>query len=198
MDDLTELREYCEFGGHRVYLLLAVARTKERGDAGSDAAPTMHRVVEEPGEFDRLASELAHAVRAYDPRYRLYLTVNARDSLAAFFALRERTDEWLRAALGGDEGVRRKFGRVDREFLSALQSDGSRDDGRFLFDLDDVDPDEATAFREDVADETTVLLDRETPNGYHLVTDPFDYTRFESAVPRELKTDGLVFASYLD
>lgn len=197
MDDIERFREYCEFGADRVFLLLAIARSKENDEGTDPATPTMRRVVEEPADLEPTAAELAHAAERYDRRYRLYLTVNARDALSAFFALRERMDEWIRARLGGDEGVRDKFKRVDREFHSVLQSDGSRADKRLLFDLDDVEPDEAVEFAEDLAAETSILLERETPNGFHYVVEPFDYTGFESDVPYELKTDGLVFVSYV-
>lgn len=196
VDDLTAFSEYCEFGDDRVYLLLAIARTKENENEADLEAPTMRRVVEDPADLERLAAELDHAAGRYERQYRLYLTVNARDALAAFFALRERMDEWIRARLGGDEGVRRKFKRVDREFLSVLQSDGSRADKRLLFDLDDVGPEGAAEFRAEL-DGPTILLHRETPNGYHVVTEPFDYTEFESDTSYELKTDGLVFVSYI-
>lgn len=193
--DLDPFREYCEFGEDRVYLLLAIARDKNDERADDEDTPTMRRVVEDAEDLERSADRLAHAASRYDSRYRLYLTVNARDTVAAFFALRERMDGWLRARLAGDEGVRRKFGRVDREFLSVLQSDGSRADRYFLFDVDDADPDERDRLRGALEAETTVSLDRETPNGYHLVTAPFDYTAFDAPVAYELKTDGLVFVS---
>jgi len=44
---------------------------------------------------------------------------------------------------------------------------------------------------------TTVSLRRETPNGYHLVTEPFDYTELATDVTYELKTDGMLFLSYV-
>lgn len=37
----------------------------------------------------------------------------------------------------------------------------------------------------------------ETPNGYHIVTEPFNYNDLETDVEYELKTDGMLFVEYL-
>ncbi|MFC7138296.1 hypothetical protein ACFQMA_00415 [Halosimplex aquaticum] len=197
MVDLAPFEEYCEFGGDRVYLLLAIARAKENEDRPSGDSPTFRRVVEAEGDLAATADELAHAASRFDAHHRLYLTVNARDALGATFELKRSLDDWIEGRIHGDEGVRGKFKRVDREFLSTLQSDGSRDETNFLFDLDDATAADRDRLRSRLAEHTTVSLERETPNGYHLVTEPFDYNRLETDVAYELKTDGLVFVSYL-
>ncbi|WP_415381754.1 hypothetical protein [Halosimplex sp. TS25] len=197
MVDLAPFVEYCEFGGDRVYLLLAIARSKENENPGGADAPAIRKVVESEADLERKTAELAHATTRFEERFRLYLTVNARDALDATFALRRSMDDWIEARLHGDEGVRAKFKRVDSEFKSALQSDGCRDETNFLFDLDDATAADRDQLRSQLDGHTTVSLVRETPNGYHLVTEPFDYNRLETDVAYELKTDGLVFVSYL-
>ncbi|WP_135363390.1 hypothetical protein [Halosimplex halophilum] len=198
MVDVTPFEEYCEFGGDRVYLLLAIARAKENEGTAGDAAPTLRRVVEEAADLARTAAELEHAADRFDERFRLYLTANARDALKATFELRRSMDDWLEGRIHGDEGVRPKFRRVDREFLSTLQSDACRDGTNFVFDLDDATAADRDALVDDLRGHTGVALARETPNGFHVVTDPFDYTDFTTGVDYELKTDGLIFVSYLD
>lgn len=194
--DVEAIREFCEFGEDRVYLLLAIARSKENSDLGG-SQPTIREIVREPDEIGRTVDRLDHAVRRFDRRYRLYLTANARDALAATFRLRERTDDWIEARLHGDEDVKPKFKRVGGEYESVLQSDACRDETNFVFDLDDADESDAATLRADLAGYTEVSMVRETPNGYHVVTDPFDYNELETDVEYELKTDGLVFVSYL-
>lgn len=44
---------------------------------------------------------------------------------------------------------------------------------------------------------TEVVTWQETPNGYHIVTEPFNYNELETDVEYELKTDGLLFVEYL-
>lgn len=196
MVDVSDFREYCRFGEDRVYLLLAIARSKENDGSEADA-PAIRKVVRDPDSLERKAAELDHAVRRSDATYRLYLTANARNTLDAFFQFRRDTEDWIEMRLRGDEDVRRKFDRVGSEWKSVLQSDRCRDETRFVFDCDDATAAQAEALADRLADRTTVLLERETPNGYHLVTEPFDYTDIETDVEFELKTDGLVFVSYL-
>lgn len=192
----STLREYCEFGPERVYLLLALARSKENDVL--DGPSAIRTVVHDADEFEPTVAELDHAVSRFDATYRLYLTANARNTQQALFALRRSMDDWLEARLNGSTDVLRKFGRVDSEFKSTLQSDGCRDETNFVFDLDDATGADADALAATLRDRTTVHLRRETPNGFHLVTAPFDYTRLSTDVEYELKTDGLVFVSYLD
>lgn len=196
MVDVADLREYCRFGEDRVYLLLVIARSKENDEESADA-PVIRKVVRDAESLECRAAELDHAVRRFDATYRLYLTANARNTLDAFFQFRRDTEDWIEMRLRGDEGVARKFDRMGSEWTSVLQSDRCRDETNFVFDCDDATAAEAAALAERLADRTTVLLERETPNGHHLVTEPFDYTDFETDVGYELKTDGLVFVSYV-
>lgn len=195
-DDFADVETYCTFGDERVYILLAIARGKEQSDT-DEPRPTIREVVREPEQLRRKAEQLAHAVSRFDATYRLYVTANARDVTAALFRFRASMDDWLEMRLNGDRDVVGKFKRLDSEFKSVLQRDECRDETRFVFDLDDVSRTEADRLRQRLADETTVLLDRDTPNGVHLVCEPFDYTSFDADVAYELKTDGLVFVSYI-
>lgn len=195
--DVDELRAYCEFGPERVYLLLAIARSKDNEGTTASSEPVIRGIVATAEELPEEVARLDHAVRRFDERYRLYLTVNARDVTSALFRLRERTDDWLEMRFHGDTGVVEKFKRVDSEFVSVLQSDACRDETNFLFDLDGASNADADAVADALDEFTTVLLRRETPNGFHLVTEPFDYNRLSVDVDYELKTDDLVFLGFV-
>lgn len=197
MDGLDEIRSYCEFGDERVYLLLAIARRKENAETAGNAPAVIREVVNDAPELERKAADLAHAVGRFDRRFRLYISANARDTTKAFFALRRNMDDWLEMRLNGNEEVKEKFGRIDSEYGSVLQSDRCRDETNFLFDLDRVSESAAAEFGRELERLTTVLLTRETPNGYHVVTSKFDYDEIETDTAYELKTDGLIFCSYL-
>jgi hypothetical protein len=195
--DIDALAEFCEFGEDRVYILLAIARPKENEGTSHNDAPAIRKVVREPDDLARMVDELDHATSRFDERFRLYLTVNARDALAATFELRSRMDDWLEGRIHGDDGIGAKFKRVDSEFKSVLQSDRCADDSYFIFDLDDATAADAEGLQSDLASHTTVRLVRETPNGYHVVTLPFNYNELSTGVEYELKTDGMVFLSYV-
>ena len=195
--EIDDLREFCEFGPDRVYLLMAIARSKENPETSDGDRPVIREVVTDGAALSRNVALLDHAASRFDARYRLYCSVNARDVLAATFELRRRIDDWLEMRLHGDEDVTAKFKRIDSEYKSVLQSNGCADDSKFLFDLDDATASEADQLRAQLSAETTVELVRETPNGYHLVTTPFNYTQFGSDIEYELKTDGMLFLSYI-
>lgn len=197
MDGLDEIRNYCEFGDERVYLLLAIARTKENAENAGPAPTVVREVVRDAPELERKAADLEHAVGRFDRRFRLYLSANARDATTAFFELRRDMDDWLEMRLNGNEEIQGKFARIDSEYKSVLQSDRCRDETNFVFDLDRVSEPAAVEFERELERLTTVLLTRETPNGYHVVTAKFDYREIETDTAYELKTDGLIFCSYV-
>ncbi|WP_225334222.1 hypothetical protein [Halomicrobium urmianum] len=197
MTDPEDLLAFCEFGEDRVYLLVAIARAKENPDASHGDLPVIREIVEDRAELTEKMVQLDHAVARFDERFRLYLTVNARDALSATFRLRGRMDDWLEARLHGGRGVVTKFKQVDSEYASVLQSDACKDETYFIFDLDDATAEDCDRLREAVAEHTDVAFATETPNGYHVVTEPFNYNELSVDVDYELKTDGLVFVSYI-
>lgn len=197
-DSLADTVEtYCEFDNDRVYVLMIIARSKENKDINSNYFPVIRKIVTEPDEIRRKMIELDHAASRFEHRFRLYLSVNARNTLDATFSLKGDIDEWIQMRLHGNEDVMQKFKRLNHEFKSILQSNKCKDESKFLFDLDEISGDEATRFERQLEDATTVVLTRTTPNGYHIVTEPFNYTELNVEVDYEIKKDDLVFLSYL-
>lgn len=196
--DLDVLREYCTFGDERVSLLMTIAREKDQPEGIDADGPVIREVVAEAEDLARTAQQLVHAVARFEARYRLYLTASARNAVDAAFALRRRTDRWLQELVGGDREVIRQFKHLDSEFRSALHAEDCRDETTFLFHPDDATAAGMRALREELRTHTTVRLTRETPNGYHVVTEPSDYTALGTDTESELKTDGMVFLRFLD
>jgi len=197
MDIVDDLQSYCTFGDERVYLLMAIARSKENEATTASGEPVIRKIVEDADELPRKITELDHAVSRFDEQFRLYLSANARNTTKAFFQLRRSMDDWLEMRFNGDEDVVRNFKRIDSEFKSVLQSDSCKDETNFIFDLDDATESEAEEFAAQLEPFTTIGMTRETPNGYHIVTDSFNYTEFETDIEYELKTDGLLFVSFI-
>ena len=195
--DLDTVVDYCTFGPERVYVLMAIARPKENEDLTHGSAPVIREVVEDAEDLRRTVDQLDHAVSRFEATYRLYCSANARDVTTAFFELRRDTDEWLEMRLGGNEEVLGKFRRIDSEFKSVLQRDTCRDGTTFVFDLDDATEADAETLRADLAEFTEIHMTRATPNGYHVVADPFNYNELATDVEYELKTDGMIFLSYV-
>lgn len=197
-----DLGNLWEFGPERVYIFLAIARSKDNEEVRATDQPAIRKVVREENEIQSTLAELEHAVSRFDYRYRLYATVNARNTVTAFRLLQDRMTQWTYKALRGDEDVKRNLKRIDSEWKSILHKPECRDDKHFLFDLDDVDLDESQAllarFRAHLDDHTTIVLENQSPNGYHFVTEPFNPNDLDVGVAYELKKDDMVFVRFLD
>ncbi|MFC6796374.1 MULTISPECIES: hypothetical protein [unclassified Haladaptatus] len=206
MNDQTAVNtveEYCMFGEERVYLFMAIARQKENPHLTSSTEVTFREVVTDTQDirrkFDQLQSWAQHyRTESGDPlAFRLYLSVNARNTVDGFFNFQEQTNGWIRAWLKGDETAPRKFKRLSSYWKSELQKPTASDDSRFLFDLDDTSEEDAQRLLASLEKQTSVVTVRESPNGYHIVTEPFNYTTLDIDVEYDLKTDGMLFVGFL-
>jgi hypothetical protein len=160
-------------------------------------------VVEDRADLGRTYDRLRRTTAGYQSdaddslTFRLYVTVNARNAMDAYFNFRERMDGWVRDRLDGDEAAPRKFKRLDSYWKSELQKPAARDDTRLLFDLDEATAGEKSRLVSTLSDRTEVVTRRETPNGYHVVTEPFNYDELDRDLNYELKTDGLLLVELL-
>lgn len=79
-----------------------------------------------------------------------------------------------------------------------LQRDTCKDDSYFLFDLDQTTSKGKNKFVNEVESLSDIILEQETPNGYHVVSEPFNYNKLDSDIEYELKKDGLLFLSFIE
>lgn len=196
-DILEKFGDYCEFGEDRVYVLLAIARSKENSEYSSNTEPTMREIVEDEKGLEKKMEKLDHAAKSSDSDFRLYLSANSRNCMKAFFQLRSEMDEWLQMRMNGNEGVKKKFKHLDSEFKSVLQKNECKDESNFIFDLDEISKEDMEILKKDIEEFSDVRLVQETPNGFHVVTRPFNYNELDSEVDYELKKDGMIFVKYI-
>lgn len=196
-EKIQQLKEYCSFGEDRVYVLLAIARAKENEDYNNNSEPVIREIVDNEEELERKVEQLDYDVSRFDSKFRLYLSANARNTMDAFFQLRSDMDDWLKMRLNGNQGVSKKFKRVDSEFKSVLQKTQCKDETNFIFDIDNQPKEEAEKIQSELENHTEILMFQETPNGYHIVTEPFNYNELESEVEYELKKDGMIFIDFI-
>ena len=202
---IATIEDYCEFGEHRVYLLMAIARTRENPQLTSNSEVVFREVLKTEKDVRRKYNKLACTVEKYrdDDRnpltFRLYLTVNARNTQKAYFNFLDRMNSWAQDMVRGDEAVDQKLKRIDQYWKSELQRDSSKDDSRFLIDVDTKDID-AGDLKHRLSTYTEVLQLRETPNGYHLITEPFRYpdmAYLQDHDDIEVETDRMLFIECL-
>lgn len=200
------LHDHCNFEENRVYVLFAIARKNENEDITTSTEIIFREVLKNETDIHRKVSKLRAACAGYEPddvdapTFRLYVTVNARDSQQAFFNYQERINGWVHDLLNGDDAARMKMKKVDSYWISELQKPENRDGALFLWDYDG-EYEAPVGLQEDLKSKTEIVGTRETPNGYHIITTPFNYTDMgvdlREVYNVELKTDGMVFLEYL-
>ena len=197
------LKDYCEFGENRVYILMAIARKTHNGSVSGNNEPVYREVIHNEAELEHAYQNLLGRLFTRPYTWRVYLTVNARDPMKAYWTFRQRMDGWVKDLLHGDDAAQDKFGKIDQYWMSDLHSNVAKADSRFVFDLDTTDHGDYLSFVEslpaqdgspvDNPDESVFIRKRQTPNGYHVITEPFNHTVFDPPVEYdELDTDGMV------
>lgn len=182
---MVEPPEFLEWGPERVYLAMAIARQGENEDITANNRPCHRSVIREREDYSDTIEQLRHWCQRDDLTYRIYCSVNARNVIKASFNLRASMDNWLRMQLNGHESSKKNWKKIDSEFKSALQRADCRDDKYFMFD---VDNDDLEGFIELVLDDDYEELYRtKSPNGVHLVSEPFRADEYE----KMLKTDAM-------
>ncbi|KXA95648.1 hypothetical protein AKJ65_01280 [candidate division MSBL1 archaeon SCGC-AAA259E19] len=190
--------DYCEFGPERVYLLMAIARAKDNPFSSSEEV-VFREVIRNKREiqekYDKLRSTVngrTESEKSYN--FRLHLSVNARNTTKAYFNFRSRMNGWVEDRLHGDENYE-KFKNLDRRWLSELSRPSSKDETNFLVDLDDDDELGIDEVRDLLTGYTVVQVKKRTPNGFHLVTNSFDYSNLPTGL--DIKTDALLFLEHI-
>lgn len=188
-----DVLRWTEFGEHRAYILMAIARRKFNEEITNNTEVIHRRVLTEEDYVEQQVRELLGMMEAHDLNFRLYLTVNAHDTMSAYHTFVRKVTEWAQEIINGHEGTEKKIGRVGSEWKSVLHKPEHRTDSYFLFDLDDVTEEEVWKFERTLDEETEIVGWAKTPNGYHFVTEPFNHPQWQSPVEYDdLKTDGMV------
>lgn len=202
---LSFLREFCDFGANRAYIISAMARPKENETINHGSIPMFREIIthEEkiPQKFSRLKAMAEHYTpeEGGDLDFRLYITPNARDIEKCFYLFQKQLIEMQHNIATGHEETREKIKRLDKEWESTLQTDGNKDDNYFIIDIDKDDYEQYKETAAILENETTIHTALKTPNGFHIITDPFNFPETDGIAEGdiELKTDGLMFLKML-
>lgn len=198
-DQIEFMEEYCKFGDEQGYILLAKARKQHNEGFSNSDEITRRRMITSTDEISTHYKEL-RAIAETHPglTFRMYLTINPRDLITAYFNLRDRVNDWSRSLYEQDTGIRTKFGRIGSEWKSCAHRPEAKADSLFLFDLDGTTRQEVAQFTSELQDairegaEIKAVI--ETPNGYHIISDPFNHTNFNPTIEYdELKQDAQLF-----
>lgn len=193
------VRDYASFGEGRAYILMTIARRAHNPELTNSTEIVRRRVLYKEEHVERHVAELLFMANKDDYEHRMYLSVNARDVVKALFNFRSELESITRHLYHGDEGAMKRLTRLDSEWLSQLHRPQAKADEYFQFDLDDVEPHDRLEFIESLPSDVTDTYWTETPNGYHVITEPFNYTEWEPPIEYdELDTDGQLHIAQID
>jgi len=204
-DLIAFLSDFCDFGANRAYIISAMARPKENDSISHGSIPMFREIIthEEkiPQKFSRLKAMAEHYTPAEGGEldFRLYITANARDIEKCFYLFQKQLIDMQHNIATGHEETREKIKRLDKEWESTLQTDGNKDDNYFIIDIDKDTDEQYEETQSILQDATTIHTALKTPNGFHIITDPFNYPETDGINEGEieLKTDGLMFLRML-
>lgn len=115
------LNEFCEFGHERLYLLLAIPRTKEHQDLPESQQVVLRKTLRNEEDVEQTVDRISGETSKFKEDYRLYVTVNGRDTTKGFFEIRRNMDEWLEMRLNGNKDVVLKFGSLTTNFFRCFR-----------------------------------------------------------------------------
>lgn len=202
--DIETIKSICDFS-KGVYTLLAIARKKDNEMITNSQEIVIRRIIDSESKLEKKFEEIKSYVNSKPENFKIYLTFNPRDRLKAYNLLKHRFVDWdiqLQKGITDNKTL-----KVDKEYISCLQSDKARASAEyFMFDLDDkeyfhvvMNLAKACQFED--------LKYFETQNGYHILFKPCDtrdffrvkesYEKYRKVVIScELKRDALVCIGY--
>ncbi len=173
---LSFIHDYCDFGPNRLYLMIAMARPRENESITHNNIPIFREIISHEEKIYSKYNKLKMLTDNFDEDliFRFYFSTNARDTGKSFYLYQKKLLKMQRDIQNGHDGTRKKIKRLDQEWMSMLQKAGNKDDSYFIIDLDNTDESILKHIYKGLEEETDIIECIRTPNGYHLITEPFN------------------------
>ena len=210
MESVKMLKTHCEFKGkYDVYILLAVSRKKDTPEITNSQEIVFREVIKNESDIIRKYNKVKAMCESYRDEngksfpFYLYVSLNARDSLKATFALMGKINLWMEETM---RGVDRSqfFKKVYGHFYSTLmhKTSKSKHTKYHMFDFDTKDQAELGDFLDILKEYTETVMIVETKNGYHIKVEPFNAMEIQKHLDEnkdiiELKRDANMFVEYI-
>lgn len=185
------MQEFSQFTTGTRYLCL-LHRAKDGGHNKEYHRRGGFYITHTPEEYaDALARLLILQVVSKKP-YRLYASVNARSVTKAE---KQFKMEMLESDFAPKENHEFFWTRIESRWVGALMKPGSRIGSNFILDADGEGDVSAPVLKLCAENNIDVLKQYKTPNGYHVITSPFN-PEIMNLPDVEVKKDGLILLSY--
>ena len=183
------IKDYCAFDNEeKVYTLFAVSRNKLNKNKDFKKR-SIQIVLRNSKSIEDKYYDLASRFKSHGDSFYIYLSLNPRSIAKASMAI---INKLVKGIYDKDY---KSLKNIDGNWTSTLMSKESRfGRGKFMLDIDTKDITVLVRNR----DLLSVLLERETPNGYHFVVEPFNPQIIEDQLlfgSVEIKKDDFIFVN---
>lgn len=172
-----------------IRILMLIHRQKDGGTNRKDRG-SVRRVSRNEKEFDKYYEELVKQKGLSQLPLRIYCSVNARDYKRA---IRMYKIQQVEIEGQGEEAQTRFYIQSENQFFSCLAKPPCAKTKWFMIDLDTHDPDEVEKTLNKLTPHTQILDMRTTPNGFHIITEPFNPALAEGL---DIKKDAMLLLDW--
>lgn len=172
--------------GYRCVFLLQ--RHKEGGETNNSKIKKI--ITHGDKEFREAVESLLKDFYDSEHKLRIYSACNERDMKKA---IRQFRFEQLDAESYGQQQYEEFYLDIRNRFIGCLMQPGSAKGKRFMWDIDSNDDSE---FLKELPPEIDILKKYKTPQGWHIITEPFNYTKMKLPEYASLQKDSLILLKY--
>lgn len=175
--------------GNRMIML--IHRGKEGGKNNRGDRVSKRKISKNKEEFIEIVKEFLELKAKSDNPLRIYSAVNKRDMDKAIRVFKQRQ---LDADYYDKEGRQGFYLDIKNRWISCVMSPKCRAETSFIIDVDTDNPVDGEFVKEQLELlRVKILLEYETKNGMHIVTEPFNPNTLPEA---DINKDGLLLLDY--
>lgn len=179
--------EFRDFTNGTRYLCL-LHRQKDGGSTDEYKRRGGYYITHTPEQYLDALVRLLILQKVSSKPYRLYASVNARSVAKGERAFKR---DMLETDFEAGENKRSFWERLPSKWVSALMQPGAREGANFIIDADGEGDVTAPVLIWLENNNVEIIKQYKTPNGWHIITNPFNPTNFD--VPNcEIKKDALL------
>ncbi len=175
-----------------IRIVFLIHRSKEGGMNNKFKRHLRKIITTNSEEFFNAIISLQDDMKNSDDPLRIYSSVNSRDINKAIH--RFKVDQ-LEVDYSNQENKNSFYLDIKNKFISCLMKSGSRAESNFIIDLDHCDERSFHTIYKILEKKTNIQTYYKTKNGYHIVTDAFDYTKLNDD-RIDVHTDGLLLIDF--
>ncbi|MFA6325398.1 MAG: hypothetical protein WCX46_04200 [Candidatus Paceibacterota bacterium] len=192
---LEEIKKIFKDKSDGIRIVMLSYRKKEGGTNHRTQHSDFKKVITTNSEEFFNAIDNLQQLTEHDARpLRIYASVNSRNLDKAIHKFKQ---EQLDNEYSKEKSVIKNFYLdIRNQFVSCLMKKSSRAESSFLFDLDGCDDRSFHTIYNQIEKLTKIQMYYQTKNGYHIITEPFNYNKLECRDQCDIHPDALMLIDF--